>query len=686
MSLRKFEILEMIAKGGMAEVYRAQTAGPEGFAKELCVKKILPHLTEDEKFVRMFINEAKLAASLNFANIVSVHDLCVSANREYFIVMEYVHGKDLSDVIRAAQISGRTIPADIACYIGREVCRGLSYAHAKKDTLGHSLNIIHRDISPQNILCSYMGEIKITDFGIAKASTNVSHTAVGILKGKYGYMSPEQAHGKELDHRSDLFNLGIVLYEMLVGERCFAGASDYSTLNLMREAVVTPPTRINANIPKKIEDIVLKALSRKPEDRFQSAAEFEDSLKQFNQDNLASNLATFLTDLFSSQDDPGGDRTTGVLSLSSVVAPIPAEDTDKNKIPDQKLDDRKTPRTPISKKDLPSAPKKERKPARIKPVANDKKTKKKQEQAAQAANKKPVGKKHLKPGWTSLNQTSSRKNIKLAIKSTLAVAAALLLGFVGGSISMRGQSYELAFRAVENDQIQGDEHTSTDRLAVVIETEPPGAKIRIDDKAIKEKTPSILYNLEAGSSHRIELSLKAYQGVRRQFKVQKTGVTRISEKLTPAKPSLIIESEPAGADVSLNALAQGQTPLKIVKPKGQYQLELKLKDHLAYKKLITVTKDSSVTISKTLTNKSQAAHLEILTDVPAKIFLDGIPSGFSNSIEYLAVEPQQKLTLSLQSIDSINRETLEIELKPNEHKRIYTELKPVASKKEKRKK
>ena len=182
MSLRKFEILEMIAKGGMAEVYRAQTAGPEGFAKELCVKKILPHLTEDEKFVRMFINEAKLAASLNFANIVSVHDLCVSANREYFIVMEYVHGKDLSDVIRAAQISGRTIPADIACYIGREVCRGLSYAHAKKDTLGHSLNIIHRDISPQNILCSYMGEIKITDFGIAKASTNVSHTAVGILK------------------------------------------------------------------------------------------------------------------------------------------------------------------------------------------------------------------------------------------------------------------------------------------------------------------------------------------------------------------------------------------------------------------------------------------------------------------------------------------------------------------------
>src|SRR5688572_19048125 len=193
MSLKKFEIQEMVAKGGMAEVYRAKTVGLHGFAKEVCVKKILPHLTEDESFVNMFINAAKQAATLPYANIVSVHDLCVSANGEYFIVMEYVHGKDLSDVIRAAQLAGREVQPEVAVYICREVCKGLHYAHTKSDSTGALLNIIHRDISPHNVLVSFMGEVKITDFGIAKASSIMNKTAVGILKGKYGYMSPEQA-------------------------------------------------------------------------------------------------------------------------------------------------------------------------------------------------------------------------------------------------------------------------------------------------------------------------------------------------------------------------------------------------------------------------------------------------------------------------------------------------------------
>lgn len=209
----------MIAKGGMAEVYRAKTVGFSGFEKEVCVKKILPHLTEDKSFVDMFVNEAKLAATLNYANIVQVHDLCVSGGGEYFIVMEYVNGKDLSDVIRAAQLAGREVPPEIAVYICRETCKGLHYAHSKRDPEGAPLNIIHRDISPHNVLVSFMGEVKIVDFGIAKASSIMNKTAVGILKGKYGYMSPEQARGQPLDHRSDIFNTGIVLYELLVGER-----------------------------------------------------------------------------------------------------------------------------------------------------------------------------------------------------------------------------------------------------------------------------------------------------------------------------------------------------------------------------------------------------------------------------------------------------------------------------------
>ena len=333
MSLKKFEILEMIAKGGMAEVYRAKTVGFSGFEKEVCVKKILPHLTEDKSFVDMFVNEAKLAATLNYANIVQVHDLCVSGEGEYFIVMEYVNGKDLSDVIRAAQLAGREVPPEIAVYVCRETCKGLHYAHSKVDTDGAPLNIIHRDISPHNVLVSFMGEVKIVDFGIAKASSIMNKTAVGILKGKYGYMSPEQARGQPLDHRSDIFNTGIVLYELLVGERCFAGSSDFSTLNLMRNAEVTPPTKINGNVPRDLERIVLNALSLKKESRYPDALALESALAEFAVQNkktaTASDLAEFMQSLFAdARNEERGSASTGVLSLSSVVGPPPAPPSD----------------------------------------------------------------------------------------------------------------------------------------------------------------------------------------------------------------------------------------------------------------------------------------------------------------------------------------------------------------------
>jgi serine/threonine protein kinase len=336
MSLKKFEIQEMVAKGGMAEVYRAKTVGLQGFEKEVCVKKILPHLTEDEGFVNMFINEAKLAATLSFANIVSVHDLCVSANGEYFIVMEYVHGKDLSDVIRAAQLTGREIPPDFAVAVCREVCKGLQYAHTKTDPTGARLNIIHRDISPHNVLVSFQGEVKLTDFGIAKASSIMNKTAVGILKGKYGYMSPEQARGQPLDHRSDIFNTGIVLYELIVGERCFAGSSDFSTLNLMRNATVTPPTKINTKISKDLEAIVLKALSADRNDRYADAMEMESALARYAESRGkrigVAELGAFMQQLFSSTEAERQTNSTGVLSLASIAAPAARPESSHGKL------------------------------------------------------------------------------------------------------------------------------------------------------------------------------------------------------------------------------------------------------------------------------------------------------------------------------------------------------------------
>lgn len=599
MSLRKFEILEMIAKGGMAEVYRAQTAGPEGFAKELCVKKILPHLTEDDKFVKMFINEAKLAASLNFANIVSVHDLCVSANREYFIVMEYVNGKDLSDIIRAAQMANQKIPAEVICYIGREVCRGLTYAHSKRNSSGEPLNIIHRDVSPQNILCSFMGEVKITDFGIAKASINANQTAVGILKGKYGYMSPEQAHGKELDQRSDIFNLGIVLYELLVRERCFAGSSDYSTLNLMREAVVTPPTRIDGDIPKDLEKIVLKALSRKPQDRYQTAEEFENALSDFDHQSHSSKLATFVHELFSNNQGQQGDRTTGVLNLSSVVVPAPEKPSPKEtakpasnveepakEAPEEKKETSDKPSPPqipeSAENEIPTSrpeKKKERKPARLKPHPKEGKAKKKPKKVT---DKKPVGRKNLKPGWTDLNEVSSGRRATRLIQASVLLVLASAAGFGIGLVQSRGSSYDLAFRMIEAEAISLDQKTFDSTRPILIETVPSGAKVTIDDKELDQATPALIENLKVGTKHRLELTLDAHKGERRDFVVSEEDLTRLTYTLEPAKPNVSIETVPPGAQVRINGAKVGITPLQLLKAKGQYEILIELKKYLLY--------------------------------------------------------------------------------------------------------
>ena len=322
-TVKRFEIVEMIAKGGMAEVYRARRVGVQGFEKEICIKKILPHLTEDETFVTMFIDEAKLAATLSSANVVQVHDLCVSGNGEYFIVMEYVDGKDLADIIRTLQLEDRDVPPELAVHIAREICQGLAYAHTKKGFDGRPLQLVHRDISPHNVLVSRLGEVKLVDFGIAKASSSMTVTEVGVLKGKYGYMSPEQARGRPLDHRTDLFNTGIVLYELLVGERCFAGASEFSTLDLMRNAEVVPPTRLNPEVPASLERLVLWALALDPADRPQSALELEQALGAWARAEGAvaakGDLATFMRGLMGSASIPPVPTGPAVIEVESVV-------------------------------------------------------------------------------------------------------------------------------------------------------------------------------------------------------------------------------------------------------------------------------------------------------------------------------------------------------------------------------
>ena len=276
----KYLLLDRISVGGMAEVFRAKSYGVEGFEKIIAIKRILPAMGEDKDFIKMFIDEAKIAGQLSHANICQIFELGKILG-SHFIAMEYIWGKDLLQIQNRLRKLGDVMPVGMACYVTSKVCEGLDYAHRKKDAMGRPLEIIHRDCSPQNVLVSYEGEVKIIDFGIARAASRSSRTNAGVLKGKFGYMSPEQVRGLPLDHRSDLFAIGTCFYESLTGERLFQGESDFSTLERVRNADVRPPSQLNQNIPPEVEGIVMRALTRDPKARFESGAEMHAALQAF---------------------------------------------------------------------------------------------------------------------------------------------------------------------------------------------------------------------------------------------------------------------------------------------------------------------------------------------------------------------------------------------------------------------
>ncbi|RME24703.1 MAG: serine/threonine protein kinase, partial [Deltaproteobacteria bacterium] len=274
----KYLLVERIGAGGMAEIFRAIAFGVEGFTKHVCIKRILPNLSSDENFIRMFIDEAKISVSLHHANIVQVFDLG-RIGEHYFIAMELVKGRDLLAIINRCRRLRRKLPVPVVLHVMAEVCTGLDYAHRSK-VEGRPAGIIHRDVSPSNILVSWEGDVKVTDFGIAKATMKEHKTTTGTLKGKYGYMSPEQVMGMEIDHRSDIFAAGVLMWESIMMRRLFKAETDLKTLELVKEARLPElPSSADRRIPNVVDEIILKACAKRPEDRFQTAGEMAEALR-----------------------------------------------------------------------------------------------------------------------------------------------------------------------------------------------------------------------------------------------------------------------------------------------------------------------------------------------------------------------------------------------------------------------
>ena len=325
----KYILLEKLAMGGMAEVFLSRSNGASGISKFLALKRILPQYSDNPEYIEMFKKEAKIAVNLNHSNVVSIFDFGVEKG-QFFLVMEYVEGRNLRQILNHLKKTNYNFSIDQIVYMIKEASAGLDHAHRCLDgTTGRPLNIVHRDISPQNIMISFEGEIKIVDFGIAKEETQTEHTKAGTLKGKYGYMSPEQADGHNVDLRTDLFSLGIVLWELLANDRLFTSNNDLNILRKIRDCQIPSLRKINPSVHPELERICNKILSKDPSLRYQTASALHRDLNRFLNTQYpefsSHDFSVFMKTVFS---DVVIDNRKKMVEYASAGHNIPGENTE----------------------------------------------------------------------------------------------------------------------------------------------------------------------------------------------------------------------------------------------------------------------------------------------------------------------------------------------------------------------
>jgi serine/threonine protein kinase len=554
----KYLLTERIGAGGMAEIFRATAFGVEGFTKEICIKRILPTLTADDIFIKMFVSEAKIAVTLHHANIVQVFDLG-RIGEHYFIAMELVRGRDLLELINRCRSNRRRMPVPIALYILAQVCKGLEYAHRVKQE-GRPAGIIHRDVSPSNILVSWEGDVKVADFGIAKAGHKDEKTATGTLKGKYGYMSPEQVCGDPIDHRSDIFAAGILLYESLVAKRLFKGETDLDTLERVRAARISaPPSAENKKVSPEVDRIVLKALAQDPADRYQTAEEFHDALAD---------------QLFAT-----GKRMDS-KALSRFMHQIFAQEIREE---EEKEKERSNPDIPVFQPEALYGP-----PTPT-PAA-------------------PLTRPDIPAGLTP--RQARRPMSSLAIG---ALATLIILLVAGGVVGVYW--YLNRPEPVSKTDAGAIEPVGPPALrlgTLSISSQPYGADISIDGQPTNLKTPALVHELDRHEVHTVKLTLQDHQPWSKQVQFGSMEMVALDAQLTPLpkKPpepppppprpkygTLNINAVPVWAYVSINGKRQPKpTPIYNMKLKpGTYEIRLenpKLK--LVKTQTVTIKKGQSV--------------------------------------------------------------------------------------------
>ena len=582
----KYQLLKKIAAGGMAEIHLAKQRGMEGFEKIVVIKMILPNLANNEEFVQMFLDEARLAAKLTHPNIVQIFDLGRAAGT-YFIAMEYIQGENLRAISKACRKRKQVVPLEHTVKIISQACEGLYHAHTKTDMMGNPLNVVHRDISPQNILVSFEGMTKIVDFGIAKATTQYQETRSGVLKGKYAYMSPEQCLGRHIDARSDLFSLGIVLWELATGVRLFKKKSELIILKEITEGEVTPPRQINQQVPAELEAIILKALEKNPDDRFQDALQMHLALEEFmkNQGIMSStvHLSAFMRDLFKDKLD-SLRKIERAQKSGETLESFLFDDVDLGSSYDTGTGTgAATPSQPSSIS--PSQPIYPRPTTGISRV---------EQLTGQAATSMA----------TQASGISGRRPQK---KSPLLLTLVMLLLFaslgVGGYVF-----YDKFFGGTPHDNnIDAGVVPQVQDGSIVVTSSPSGAKVFVDGEQ-KCITPCSVKNLKIGTFYNLEVSKAGYSKWPSHFKLDDPGEERsFNARLKKANKRnwgrVKIDSSPSGASIELDGqLLSQKTPANVdrVTAGANHSLRVFMQGRKDWTKSFTLKKNETLELSAVL--------------------------------------------------------------------------------------
>ena len=623
-SVGQYYLMEKIAQGGMAEIYKGLSYDLHGLKKTVVIKKILPHIAASKEFIDSLIDEAKIAVTLSHGNIAQTYDLG-KVGDDYFMVMEYVEGKSLSLIHKRCLAAGKLIPIPYLCYFISEVLSGLDYMHRRTDEKGRPLHIIHRDISPQNLIITYSGTLKIIDFGIAKAAIKIGSTDSGVLKGKFSYMSPEQARGDPIDHRSDIFSLGVIFHEMLTGKRLFKTDDTRETLRNVRRAKVEPPSAFRGDLPDEIDRIVMKALSKDRRHRHAFASDMRDDLLKFLSSSYpefqSSEAGDFVRDLFK-------DELSKVSEEEEMKTPHLIIDSTSSALTDEsQFEDTGHIRTPIDMKDYlleeEDVPETAAEEPSLKPfpelaVVEElslEKAPKIQWSALFLKRKVPIFFASLGIIFLLISIVSSFNLWKRAPAGGDIAKSEILVTTdppdsrisIGGKLIGSGspitindiksgeeneitveregyvpqtQKIKLKEGEFKSIDIKLTKATST-KCTVIVSSTPPGATIFLDDVETQHRTPATLNNIDVDKRHVLGLFLQGYRYWSRDFQAHTGETQNFDVQLARNFGSLTIDSSPNGALVMLDGTPAGQTPFirDNIEPQTVYRVEVWLEGY-----------------------------------------------------------------------------------------------------------